>query len=291
MFPNLYSDVVPTLFLSISCLILLLQGWLPAHGERAKKIAVLSLLSSIVSAIWLNKVEIWSVIPLGFLFATASLSRQASSTFIRYCMSIFTLILAFVIASHALPGFHSLPWFSNITFSDGANPFTLEGHFDKPWAGIILMLAYSPLSPGIKTPQRAFIWALAASTLMIVIGIIAAVPVEPKWQPAIAVFLLHNLFFTCIAEEVFFRLLLQQPLHQAFDRFRYGNALAIITVSTLFLAVHFHPGISLNSLALIGIGGTLYAVIYHVTRAAQSAILTHFLTNALHIILLRYPLS
>lgn len=267
---------------------------LPPRGAQMSRyclyVATSMLVLSVASAIGCGLADIIVVIPLSILFGVAWCAAINANPLIRNCARLITLALAFALATHKLPGFRGQIWLESIQFSENTRPFTLIANLDKPWVGAILLLAFSPLTRSTFSFGKSLLFSAMGAITLIVTGMIIGVPLDPKWQPAIVIFLLHNLFLTCIAEEAFFRLLIQAPLFDAVKRWRWGAALSIGVVSLLFGAVHFRPGVPWDVLVVVTLGGCVYALVFHVTRSVCWAIVTHFLTNALHILLLRYPL-
>ena len=107
----------------------------------------------------------------------------------------------------------------------------------------------------------------------------------PNGAPA---FLVANLFFTCVAEEAFFRpdpgtADAASPTAQAasldVDRDR--------RLAALFGLAHAGGGVMWMLVAtLAGFG---YAAVYARTRTIEGAILVHFAVNAVHFLFFTYP--
>jgi membrane protease YdiL (CAAX protease family) len=100
-------------------------------------------------------------------------------------------------------------------------------------------------------------------------------------------FIVVNLLFTVIAEEAFFRGLVQARLAGALQRFRWGPWLAVTVSALLFGAAHLGGGVRYGILA--GIAGIGYAWAYHRTQRIEAAILVHIALNAVHFIGFTYP--
>lgn len=110
---------------------------------------------------------------------------------------------------------------------------------------------------------------------------------DPKWPAQAPAFLAVNLLFTCVAEEGFFRGLLQERLTQACGTSSLAHWLPALVSAMLFGAVHLGGGWPFALLAtLAGFG---YTAAYARTRHIEAAILTHFAVNAAHFLLFTYP--
>ena len=111
---------------------------------------------------------------------------------------------------------------------------------------------------------------------------------SPKWPAGIAWFTLINLTITVMAEEAFFRLLLQDKLRSILPE-TWGAWIAPFTACTVFALTHApvtHPGFFLYWFA-----GAVYALVYIKTCRFSVAVATHFCVNLLHFLLLEYPLA
>jgi len=115
------------------------------------------------------------------------------------------------------------------------------------------------------------------------------VRLEPKWSDAALAFLVANLLFTCVAEEAFFRGLIQERLMRLAETRRQPawNWIAI-AVSTLLFGLA-HAGGGATWLLVATIAGLGYALVYARTRSIEGAILVHFAVNAAHFIGFTYP--
>src|SRR5262249_14209460 len=105
----------------------------------------------------------------------------------------------------------------------------------------------------------------------------------------IAPLLAANLLFTCVAEETYFRSLLQEGLHRLADRRpgRVGHAAAVLVSAIAFGAVHIAGGPRYVLLATLG--GLGNAVAYARTRKVEASVFVHFALNAVHMIFFTYP--
>jgi membrane protease YdiL (CAAX protease family) len=96
-----------------------------------------------------------------------------------------------------------------------------------------------------------------------------------------------NLFFTCLAEESFFRGFIQNGLSGLLARYRHGSVVALIIASLSFGIAHFAGG--LKYVVLATIAGLGYGLVYQRTRHIEASMLTHFSVNAVHFLFFTYP--
>ena len=129
---------------------------------------------------------------------------------------------------------------------------------------------------------------------MVVVGVLATaaefVSWDPKWPAILAVWLPANLFLTCVAEETFFRGLLQRNLARALRGRVPAPALAALLVAAVAFGVaHVAGGATYVLLAtLAGVG---YGAAYHLTGRVEASILVHYTLNLAHLVLFTYPFA
>jgi uncharacterized protein len=127
-------------------------------------------------------------------------------------------------------------------------------------------------------------------TVIAVLGTASAIGYvhwDPKWPPQAWTFLTLNLLFTCVAEEAFFRGVIQEQLTRALER-RPRLVWFPVAVSTLVFALAHASG-GLPLVALAALAGLGYSVVYSITRRIEAAILVHFAVNAIHFVGFSYP--
>ena len=108
-----------------------------------------------------------------------------------------------------------------------------------------------------------------------------------SFDPVFVVWALRNLFFTCVAEEAFFRGFLQRYIERWTGGSRSGRLASLAVVSLLFGLAHFGGGV--GYVALSTLAGLLYGYVYQKTGRIEAAILTHFLLNSGHFLFFTYP--
>jgi len=215
---------------------------------------------------------------------------------LRLLGGLLTLLLALALAMHKLPGFVNPVLLKGVLVSPDGIPFTQYVNLDKACVGLVLLALVSQRSSSL-----AQLWAalrtgapIAALTVAAVMAAALAggfVRVEPKLPAYTLQFVVVNLFFTVIAEETFFRGLIQGQLArwlaQCWRQARWCGPLAVVISALLFGAAHLAGGPAYAALAaLAGLG---YAYAYHATGRIEAAITTHLLVNTVHFIGLTYP--
>ncbi len=202
------------------------------------------------------------------------------------------VILAVALATHQMPGIHNVLVLDGVSVSALSAEYTLYWNYDKGFAGVVL---YSVcVQPQESTPWKRVIVVTGTAAVLtgVVVGVSATaagfVAWDLKWPAILAVWVPANLLLTCVAEETFFRGVLQRHLGWWLRGRVSEPALAALLVGAVAFGVaHFAGGTTYVVLATIaGIG---YGAAYHLTGRVEAAIVVHFLLNLSHLVLFSYP--
>ena len=231
-----------------------------------------------------------AIVALALLAATSYIGTYAARQAVRGTFTVLSALLALALAMHIVPGFANPLIAERVVISPQAAPYTQYANFDKGAAGLILLAFFgrrATSSKEIPPLALATLTAIAFTSIGVTLYALLAsyVVFDPKIPEFALRFLAINLLFTCVAEEVFFRGLIQERLMQ----FLSSNLhwLAVVISSVLFGVAHFAGGAEYVVLATIaGIG---YSLVYAYTRRIESAIVTHFGVNAVHFFGFTYP--
>ncbi len=206
---------------------------------------------------------------------------------------------ALALALHAVPGFHNPLVLDQVQWRPGDPAFSLRASFDKANAALMLWVMVVPRGPAASWGARPSLttMAIASLTTALTLGLgwawgltepASSWPQVPGQALALPLFLLLNLFVTCLAEEAFFRGLLQTALMKRLSVHGWGGRLSAIALpAALFGLAHLGGGPQMAALAtLVGLGsGWVFAR----TRCIEAAVLTHFTVNAVHLLAFTYP--
>ena len=270
-----------------------------------------ALLALAIAAVWLPPVPIagraWPAWPLVYALSLAmalstgvvrpvalpALAALAALTWAamgspraRPWFIVLSGLLAVALSVHVLPGFDNPKVFDAERLRPDALPFTQYLNFDKGTAGLFLLAAFAPRARRWRdaVADVGSVSLAAAMTSAAVLGLALAlglVHADPRWHPLAPAFLAVNLLFTCVAEEAFFRGLLQHRLPGR-------RPLAVVTSALLFGLVHLPAGPAYAALAtVLGLG---CALVFERTRRIESAIAVHFAVNAVHFTGFTYPM-
>lgn len=219
-------------------------------------------------------------------------ASHARAALLRAIALAVTIILALMLAMHKLPGFNNPVLIAHVQLSAGALPFTQYANFDKGAVGLILLAwlcqrvtSWSELGSVLRRSAPVLVLTVAATLgFALAAGVVG---IDLKLPQQTLSFIAVNLLFTVIAEEAFFRGLLQARLAAALQRFRWGPWLAVVVSALLFGAAHLGGGLRYGILAVIA--GLGYAWAYHRTQRIEAAILVHIVLNTVHFIAFTYP--
>jgi membrane protease YdiL (CAAX protease family) len=227
------------------------------------------------------------------LFAGAAwLAGHARAAPLRAVALAVTILLALALAMHKLPGFNNPLLIDRVQLSANALPFTQYANFDKGAVGLFVLAwlcrrvsSWAELGTVLRQTLPVLVLTVAATLgFALAAGVVG---IDVKLPQQTLSFIVVNLLFTVIAEEAFFRGLVQARLAGALQRFRWGPWLAVMVSALLFGAAHLGGGVRYGILA--GIAGIGYAWAYHRTQRIEAAILVHIALNAVHFIGFTYP--
>ncbi|WP_338762666.1 CPBP family intramembrane glutamic endopeptidase [Massilia sp. METH4] len=279
----------PTCFLAAAWLLAALSLWLPSPAARWPAWAPCLFLACLVGLV------VGALLPAGaatvLVLAALCLGWQRQhGGVVQGVLLVAIAVLSLALALHAVPGFANPLLFKDVQVSPGAAPVSLYLNLDKAAAGILLCATFAaPAREALAWRRVGTAWPVIVLTPVVVLGTGVAVgftAVEPKWLAEAPVFLVLNLFVTCLAEEAFFRALVQGRLEHALRDRRHGATLALALASVLFGIAHLGGGPVLAALAtLAGIG---YGLAWR-RGGIEAAVLTHFAVNAGRFVLLTYP--
>ncbi|WP_348694166.1 CPBP family glutamic-type intramembrane protease [Duganella fentianensis] len=230
------------------------------------------------------------------LLLSARAYADAPQRAVRIAGGLLTLLLALALAMHKVPGFVNPVLLKGVLITPDAMPFTQYANLDKACVGLVLLALVSQRVSSmaqLRTALRSVAVIAPATVLAVMAAALASgfVHIDVKLPAYTLQFILVNLFFTVIAEETFFRGLIQGQLtrwlEQCWPQARWCGLLAVLVSALLFGAAHLGGGAAYAALAaLAGVG---YAYAYHATGRIEAAIATHLLVNTVHFIGFTYP--
>ena len=259
--------------------------------------------------VWSISVELVS--PLGAVFVLAlcaaalgwkSISKTPPThgntpapTLKRRALSVASFSLLFILSVlfliHKVPGFKNTELLAPMTLGHAAGEYYLRMALDKPLFALVILAAGLIAIPSIR-PQE--IIAKTVQPMFVTLGVVLGVGLlagfiawDPKMPPELMLWAGSNFFFTCLAEEIFFRGLIQERAQQLLSKVNYGPLIAVTLTAALFGVSHAAGGaVYVLMVFLAGLG---YGWTYYRTRSIIAATGVHFVLNITHLLLFTYP--
>ena len=266
-------------------------------GFKVKNVKVplwcCTLILAVCSALFVGAISLLAVLWLA-LFSVLLYFYKFSHRYLPDLLVFAGLLgLSFLLASHYLPGFEYYSVFDEYWFGQSVFSTTLHIHFDRGFLGTLIFCA---LAEPIKS-KKAWMTALKRASwaplmLMLLFFIADYIWLGPdlKWNSKVFYYLIVSLFFVAVAEEAFFRLLLQRQIETWFGgRDTESVYVAIVATALLFTLWHLGDRIVVEMTIVFFLAGLFYAYVYGRSRSIELAILAHFSVNAIHLIFYTYP--
>lgn len=230
------------------------------------------------------------------------LTVSQAPVFVRGSGWLLLAMTSLAAALHLLPGIENPQLVNAQQLTPDAIPYTLYANFDKGWAGYCLLLAIWPaqrsdklLSGKLRSAYWRGVWPVWPLTVLLALGLamtLGLMQPAPKWPDFALQFIFCNLLLTCVAEEAFFRGLLQRPLGEILRKRGLSATkaawFAIVAVSLLFGLAHLAGGWAYALVATVASIG--YGWAYQRSGRIEVAIVAHFALNLLHFGLFTYPM-
>jgi membrane protease YdiL (CAAX protease family) len=197
---------------------------------------------------------------------------------------------ALAMALPLLPGFVRVELVAPRALSAGAEPYGIGVGFPKVVAGILILGLINPVLSrrglGGVLAQALPAWIVTTLLVMIFALVMGYTALAPKWTTLFLLWAPINLFFTCLAEEAFFRGYVQHELANSSHAW-FMPGLALVIGASLFGLLHFKGGATYVVAGfLAGLG---YGWAFMRTRRIEAAMAVHFAHNATHDQLGAYP--
>ncbi len=253
----------------------------------------IAFLAAVACAVASGIVTSTGVLVLSTFALLCGASKRAPTGWRRHLTTALACVFALGLALRFFPGFNDHLLFSGVRISPESPPFRLNLNFSKGCAGLFLLVFYARRIASLGEARALFkpgVWMIVFAVPFLVLAVatlLGGIRFDPKWPAPTLAFLGANLFFTCVAEEAFFRGLVQERLHRICGAGRFARWIPVFLVTAVFVALHPIPNVGyLTAAALAGLG---YSIAYARVRRIEPAILAHFLVNALHFVLFTYP--
>jgi uncharacterized protein len=239
-----------------------------------------------------------ALIPL-LLLATALYLSQLNQIkqSAKILLNFLVLLLSIGLVSHVFPGFNNFKILNHIYLNRDAIPFTMYLSIDKACVGIFILgmshrlisnkIAWLTLFRQMTVPFFILVFILLALS-----SFFKFVHLDPKLPNSLLVWIPHNLFVVCVAEEALFRGFLQKKLSLLFN-LRFNSSIVVSYLSIMCAAILFglmHVAGGIRYILLAAVAGIGYGYLYVRTKRIEAAIIGHFGLNLMHFLLFTYPM-
>ncbi len=265
----------------------------PQHLGKLRHSWLILLILCCLSAYFLQQMELSALLVTSCIFAFAWFANSKTAALLwRQIATALFIVSALALAMHVLPGFHSLLVIDHVSLTPTAIPYSLYLNIDKTLVGLFILGLFYQRPANIlpwRSTGKILLWLLPTIVSLIILAAVLLnyIKFEPKIIDGLWLWIWANLFFTCTAEEAFFRGLIQKKLVKRLDHFKSGKWLALIITSLLFGLAHLAGG--WEYVLLSTIAGLGYGLAYQLTGRIEVSIFTHFIVNLVHISLFTYP--
>ena len=263
--------------LTFASFLLLSLSFLSLWIRRDPKIWASLLVVSLICAFWAGNI-LWIGLLFIALLATLWLFHAKRPLIITFiALTLTTLIFKL----HFLPGFPPIP-------------FTAKFHigFSGALIGLFPLALLVPLSRTARDWKKVLQGFGLGCAGIGVLAILATLADVTHWDFKLPSFMIErswsNLFLACIPEEGFYRGFLQRGLSRYFHETRKGHIAALLITSIIFTFAHIFWSPDVATLGFVFLASLLYGGVYIASGKIESAILTHFLLNLVHMTFFEY---
>ena len=209
---------------------------------------------------------------------------------LQVAAGVLFLVYGLAMALPLLPGFIRVELVAPQALSAGAEPYGISVGFPKVVVGILILGLINPVLSrrglGEVLAKAAPVWLFTTVLVIIFTLALGYTAFAPKWTALFLLWAPINLFFTCLAEEAFFRGYIQHELAGA-SRAPFMPVVALVVAALLFGLLHYKGGATYVVAGVIA--GLGYGWAFLRTRRIEAAMAVHFGVNATHFLLFVYP--
>lgn len=237
----------------------------------------------------LDWVGLGIVLTMGGVFYSAF---QITSKLWRRVFFFLVLVFALATAMVKFPGIYNWTVASKIVLSPDAIPYSMKFTLDKSLIGLFFLWF------SIYTVANSGGWkrALQTGVTMGILAVLVLIPLsfylgyvqfDLKLTNFFYIWAIHNLLYTCIAEEALFRGMILKSLLLALQNFKGGKWAALVVSAIIFGMAHYLGGPKYMLLA--SVAGLFYGYAFMKTDRIEAGIITHFMVNTVHFLVFTYP--
>jgi len=280
--------------MTLLCFFSLMMSFLSLWIKRTPWLWGTFLVISYLLAYHERIVDAKTLLPLFFLCIIHKILAYNVQGLLRVFLFLAAVAISFGLCLHFYPWFHNWRILHHIQVSHNGVPYTLYANYDKPFIGIFILAWSLPL---LQTKHE---WYLLLKktlpfTLIAIIFLLgpAFYAKVIQWDPKFPTFgiswIAINLFLVVIPEEAFFRGFIQKEIFKWLGGKGAAHIGSVVVASLIFTLPHFIWVNQLPFLGMVFLAGLVYGSIYQWTKAIESSIVCHFITNLVHFLFFTYP--
>lgn len=282
--------MVPSILLIYGSLwVAVMSIWLPYRIFNKIPLWLVFLVFSFVFAYVFDRASMVSFIYTGILGFIVYRYYQQKQLFFFFLILVLSIPLLF---HFSMMGFDNYKYLNAVTLSENSTSYSLYFNLDKTAVGIFIIgFSFQSLKIDVLAifKQVAITFLVMALLFFVLATVLGYSKFEPKLPHFTPVWIVVNLFFTCLTEEAIFRKLIQQRIFDSLSKShtKYALGVSLIVASLTFGLAHYNGGIMY--IVLASVAGLFYGYVYHKTKRIESAMLLHVLFNLTHLLLFTYP--
>ena len=247
---------------------------------------------TVVVGMWLQVFTAFALPPLVLMIVSAwYFSRQGQKGVQEWCAGVIFVVLAFLLATHRVPGFHNiLVWDQPV--KPGSTPLNFFLNVDKPLPALAILMFFLVPEQGLLQSARQWWQAAKLSWLPIVLGqvviigfawLLGLIRLQPELPEITGLFLLSNLLLTALVEGVMLRGFLQRQLMQQFG----WTAFAVVIPAIIYGLIFYASGFTFMGFTVIA--SLFYGWIYLHSDSLEMSVLGQWFLNTVLFLFFTYP--
>lgn len=243
-----------------------------------------------------NIIELKALAPLTILGFCYFFASKNITGFARLFATLAAAIITIALFTHFVIGFHNILLFPNWQASKASLSINIYANYDKALVALLILGLYTPSLIQSKKELydmliKTLPWMLLAGAVILALTqFLQILHWDPKLPSITPTWLLLQLFFVVLPEELFYRGFVQKELADNLNNPLAGLG-AIVITSLLFTLLHILFIPNLAFLVTVFITSLFYGGIYQITRSIESSILTHYFVNLCHFFFFTYPIN
>ncbi len=262
--------------------------------RKVSTVMIFGLVALLLSTFsWLAWLSLVLLLLFMALVYTLQFTERRSKTRLNLLIWPCVVVCGFLLAVYRPEGFTYPVVFSANQLHEAGKPFTLSVNVAKLLAGWFVIVAYGCISI-FYFNRRLAVELVSVVIIGLIINGFAIWLLDLSFYLKnwlfVAQFAVINLLATCVAEEAFLRVLIQQRIMHWCRNLPKSVAfwLPLIISAGVFILVH--GKLSGNQTLVYGLAGFCYGLIYSLTGRVWLSIALHGTVNLMHFSFLTYPI-